>query len=291
MMDLQKLILIVLQVSVLLSVFAIGLRASVQDATHLFRRPGELIRALLAMNVLMPIFAVVLVSAFDLHPAVRIAMVALAVSPIPPLLPNKMVKEGGTDSYGIGLLVAVGLLAIIFVPLTLEIIERVRGVPLQMTMASVAKVVFITVLIPIVLGIVGHKLAPALAERAAKPISLIAGVGLLATMVAILISAAPAIWSLVGNGTVLALAAFVLVGLAVGHFLGGPEPENRTSLAIATASRHPGIALVLASANFPAQKLATAAVLLYLLVNGFASVPYLLWTKRRRPVVENQVKA
>jgi BASS family bile acid:Na+ symporter len=290
-MNLQKLILIVLQVSVLLNVFAIGLRASVQEATYLFRRPGELVRALLAMNVLMPVFALVLISIFDLSPAVRIALVALAVSPIPPLLPTKIMKEGGTESYAIGLLIAVGSLAIIFVPLAMEVVELVRGVPLQMTMAAVAKVVFMTVLLPIGLGVAMHKLAPALSERIAKPIALISGIALLACMVAIWIAAAPAFWALIGNGTIIALAAFVLVGLAIGHFLGGPKPENRTSLAISTASRHPGIAVALAQANFPEQKLAMAAVLLYLLVNAVASIPYLLWIKRRRPVVENRVKA
>ena len=290
-MNLQTLILTTLQVSVLLIVFAIGLRASVQDATYLFRRPGELVRALLAMNVLMPLFAVLIISIFDLSPPVRIALVALSVSPIPPLLPNKLVKEGGKDSYGIGLLIAVGLLSIIFVPLAIEIIERVRNVSLQMSAASIAKVVFITVLLPIALGVAVHSVAPRLANRLAKPISIIAGVALLACMVAIWISAAPAMWALIGNGTVIALASFVLVGLAVGHFLGGPEPENRTSLAISTASRHPGIAIALAQANFPEQKLAMAAVLLYLLVNAFASLPYLLWTRRRQPGVENQVKA
>src|SRR4051812_12475683 len=125
-MSLQTLIPIVLKASVLLIVFAIGLRASLQDATYLFRRPGELVRALLAMNVLMPLFAVSLVYMFDLNPAVKIALVALSVSPIPPLFPNRMVKAGCTDSYAIGLLIAVGLLATIFVPLALEIIERVR---------------------------------------------------------------------------------------------------------------------------------------------------------------------
>jgi bile acid:Na+ symporter, BASS family len=290
-MSLQTLIPFVLKASVLLTVFAIGLRASVQDATYLFRRPGELVRALLAMNVLMPLFAIVLISIFDLTPAVRIALVALSVSPIPPLLPNKMVKAGGTDAYAIGLLIALGLLAIIFVPLAMEIIQRVRQVSLQMTMASIATLIFMTTLLPLGLGVAVHTFAPALAERLAKPISLIAGVGLLVCVVAILFAAAPAIWTLVGNGAVISLAAFVLVGLAVGHFLGGPVPENRTSLALSTASRHPGIAVALAQANFPEQKLAMAAVLLYLLVNAVVSIPYLLWTRRRQTDVEIQVKA
>jgi BASS family bile acid:Na+ symporter len=286
-MNLQTLIPIVLKVSVLLNVFAIGLRVSAQDAVYLFRRPGELARALLAMNVLMPLFAVVLISSFDLSPAVRIALVALSLSPIPPLLPNKMVKAGGTDSYAIGLLTAVGLLAIIFVPFGVEVIERVRQEPLQMTAASIATLIFITTMLPLGLGVAVHSFVPALAERLAKPIAQIAGIGLLASVVAILFAAAPAIWTLVGNGTVIALAAFVLFGLTIGHFLGGPEPENRTSLALSAASRHPGIALALAQTNFPEQKLAMAAVLLYLLVNAIVAIPYLLWTKRRQAVLQN----
>lgn len=290
-MSLEKVIFIVLAASALLSLFSIGLRASLQDATYLFRRPGELFRALLAMNILMPLFAVALISIFEFSPAVRIALVALSVSPIPPPIPAKMVKAGGTESYVIGLHIAVGLLAIIFVPLAMETIGLVRNVELHMSMAPVAKVIFMSVLIPIVAGVGVHKLAPGLAERLSKPIALISSIGLLVSIVAVWISAAPAMWSLIGNGTVLAFMAFVLVGLTTGHFLGGPAPENRTSLALSTATRHPGFALVLAQANFPAEKLVTAAVLLYLIVNAVVSIPYLFWAKRRRADFKVQVKA
>jgi BASS family bile acid:Na+ symporter len=290
-MNLQTLIPIVLKVSLLLSVFAIGLKASAQDATYLFRRPGELVRAIVAMNVLMPVFAVAVVLLFDLNQAVRIALVALSVSPIPPLLPNKMVKQGSTDSYAIGLLIAAGLLSIIFVPLSMKILKHGAKVPLQMPIVSVATLIFMTILLPIGLGVAVHTFAPALTERLAKPISQIAGIGLLLALLAILFSAAPAIWALIGNGTVIAFAAFVLVGLAIGHILGGPKPENRTALAISTSSRHPGVAIALAAANFPEEKLATASVLLYLLVGAVASIPYLKWNKRQHPDIESQPKA
>lgn len=290
-MSLQTLIPLVLKASILLSVLAIGLSASLQDATYLFRRPGRLLRALLAMNVLMPWFAVAVVLLFDLDRPVKIALVALAVSPIPPLLPKKMLKAGGTESYVIGLLVAVSLLAIIFVPLAMEILEQAFSVPLRMTFAAIATLVFTTVLLPLGLGIAIHMLLPALATRLIKPVSVIASVGLLACGVAVLFAAAPAVWTLVGNGTLVALAAVVIFGLVIGHALGGPEPENRSSLAIATAARHPGIAIALTHANFPEQKLAMGAVLLYLLVNAVVSVPYQLWIKRRAAAVESQVTA
>jgi BASS family bile acid:Na+ symporter len=82
-----------------------------------------------------------------------------------------------------------------------------------------------------------------------------------------------------GNGMLLAFAAFVATGLLVGHLLGGPEPENRVVLALATASRHPGIAIALAQSAFPAQKLVVPAVLAYLLVSAVVSAAYLRWTK------------
>jgi hypothetical protein len=51
----QAVVLLVLKASIILSVFAIGLKATFADATFLFRRPGHLIRALVSMNVLMPV--------------------------------------------------------------------------------------------------------------------------------------------------------------------------------------------------------------------------------------------
>jgi bile acid:Na+ symporter, BASS family len=144
-------IVFVLKASIALSVFAIGLKATFSDAMFLFRRPPQLGRAVLSMSVLMPLFALVLVLLFDLHPAVEIALVAISVSPIPPM---------------------------------------------------------------------------------------------------------------------------------VGHLLGGPGPANRPTLAFASATRHPTVALGIAHANFPNQKLAAPAVVLYLLVSGVVSAVYLKWAKR-----------
>jgi BASS family bile acid:Na+ symporter len=280
-----------LAASALLSLFSVGLKASLEDATYLFRRPGELVRALLAMNLVMPLFAIALISIFDVTPAVRIALVALSLSPIPPPVPAKGVKSGGAASYVMGLHVAIGSLAIVFVPLAMAALGQVRGVALQTNIPRVAIVVLVTILIPIGAGIFVHKRAPAFAERIAKPLTSISGLGVVACIIVVWIAAAPAMWLLIGNGTVIALAAFVLVGLAIGHVLGGPVLQNRIALAIATASRHPGIALILAKANFPAETLVGPALLLYLLVNAVVAIPYLLWTKRRHAQLGPHIKA
>ncbi len=90
--------------SVMLTIFALWLRAEPHDTTYLFHRPGQLLRSLLSMNVFMPLFTTFMTAVFHLHPVVETTLIALAVSPIPPLLPNRVLKAGGDKSYTIGLL-------------------------------------------------------------------------------------------------------------------------------------------------------------------------------------------
>jgi len=53
--------------------------------------------------VVAPVIASVLVSVMELRPQVAIALVALAISPLPPLLPRRGEKAGGHVQYGLGL--------------------------------------------------------------------------------------------------------------------------------------------------------------------------------------------
>lgn len=281
-MNIVVIILLALKASIILSVFAIGLKATFTDATFLFRRPSYLIRTFLSMNVLMPLVALAIDEAFALHPAVKIALVAISVSPIPPILPNKAMKAGGKEAYTIGLLVALSALSIFVIPLTMEIFERISGVSLAMQPNLIAGVVLTTILLPLLVGIAIGKIAPTLADRAAKPISIFASVLLILSALPVLIGSARTVFSLVGDGTILSLAGFALIGSIIGHLLGGPEPDNRSVLALATASRHPAVAVAIAHANFPEQTLAGAAVLWYLILSGVVSAFYLARVKRQR---------
>ncbi len=275
-------ILLVLKASIILSVFALGLKATFADATFLFRRPAHLLRALLSMNLLMPLTALAVGAPFDVHPAVKIALVVLSVSPTPPVLPKKALKAGGTEAYTIGLLVAAAALSIIVIPLSMEIFERVAGVSLVMRASSVAALVFTTILAPLLGGIAVRTVAPVSADRSARPIGILASVLLIASALPILIGLAGTVFSVITEGTVLSLAAFALAGLIIGHVLGGPEHDNRPVLALATASRHPAVALAIAHANFPAQRLAAAEIFLYVILSGILSALYLSWVKRQR---------
>jgi BASS family bile acid:Na+ symporter len=268
------LIRLALTISMALGVFALGLRASLADLTCLFRRPHELGRALVSMNLLMPLVALALGLAFNLKPAVKIALVTLSVSPVPPMFPKKALKVGGKGDYAVGLLVAMSLLAIVIIPTAMTIISRIVGVHLRMRASSVAALVVSTILAPLLLGTGVRKLVPLTAEPLTKLVSVLSLVLLLSSVVPVLVVSSRVILSLIGNGTLASMTGFALVGFLFGHLLGGPELNNRRVLALATSSRHPGIAVAIAHANFPAQSLTVPAVGLYLIVSGILFMSY-----------------
>ena len=102
----------------------------------------------------------------------------------------------------------------------------------------------------------------------------------------LLYAAWPAAQALIGSGTVLVFAAMAMIGLAVGHALGGPDASTRTVLALSTTSRHPAVALSVALGSGVDKMPALAAVLLYVIVAVLISVPYVAWRRKRAPAAE-----
>jgi BASS family bile acid:Na+ symporter len=68
------------------------------------------------------------------------------------------------------------------------------------------------------------------------------------------------------------MAVIVAVAIAAGAFLGGSDPDQRASLAAASATRHPGIALMIAKGNYTDPHI-VAAVLGFLLISLVVAIP------------------
>lgn len=279
-MHLAALVTLGIKISITLTVFGLGLGATPGAATSLFRAPSRLLQSLLAMVFIVPLFTVIVARTFELTPAVVIALCALSVSPVPPLWPRRSLKAGGDEAYTIGLLVATTVLSIVIIPLALALFEMIFSISLVVGPSAIASVALFTVLLPLSMGIAIRRWRWQFARRIEKPISSGAAILLVVSIVPALFRLWPAMASLVGDGTLLTMFAFVLVGLLAGHVLGGPTQEESTVLALASAARHPGMAMAIASLNFPNEKLVPAAIILYLLVCGAASTAYLMWSSR-----------
>jgi BASS family bile acid:Na+ symporter len=279
-MNPQEIVGLALKTSIVLTLFGFGLEATRDDLLYLLRRPRVLARSLVAMFVIMPFFAILLTSVFHFQRPVRIALIALAISPVPPLLPRKVTKAGGLAPYGLGLMVTAASLSILYIPLAVAVIGRYAHKPFAMGPGAVAKLIVLSVLLPLAVGIGFQRLVPGIAARIAKPADLVAKILLILALVAILIFALPKSLSLIGNGTLAALSGFIVVGLLVGHLLGGPGLDERVTLALCTACRHPGLALAMAAANIPQEHNVISAILLYLVLSALLTTPYIFWQRR-----------
>jgi bile acid:Na+ symporter, BASS family len=276
---LQQLVLLALQASVFCIVFGFGLKTTAQDLVSLLRRPLWLAKALVAVFVLMPLVVILLSRLFDLRPIVEIALMALAISPVPPLLPQRHSQAGGAAHHALALVANFSLSAIVTVPLALEILEHVFARPLSMTPVAVARIVFISSLLPLAAGMFVRAALPRLEPAIEKAVTLIARVLFPAAVLALIAFTAPAMWALIGSGTIAATVLFVVAGLAIGHVMGGPDAGDSRALALATAYRHPALAASIAAANFPGERFG-AAIVLYLLVGLIVGLPYLAWQRR-----------
>jgi BASS family bile acid:Na+ symporter len=281
-MDLKTVVLTSFQVSLLLTVFGYGLRATLDDVLYLVHRPGLLARSLLAMFVVVPVAAVLIGSTFDLDRRLEIVLIALALSPVPPLLLKKAGKVSA-QSYPLALATTMSLLSIVIVQLGLDILGQILGRTFSVSSSGLVAMILKAVVAPLLAGMLVRYAVPGVAERFQKPLAIASGVLLTAATLALLGASLSSLWALASPSTLMAIVAFVLVGLAAGHVLGGPDPEQASVLALASASRHPGIALAIASANFPLDRFG-GFLLLYLVVSAIVSIPYMKW--RKTTVVE-----
>jgi bile acid:Na+ symporter, BASS family len=263
-------------------VASLGMASSWRDVVWLIRSPALLVRAIVSMQLLTPLIAVGMAATLPLHPGVKIALVLLSLSPVPPALPGKELKVGGNRPFAISLLVLSALLSIAVIPASLSVLNDVTSYTLGIRPMIVARLIAESVLLPLAAGMIVGAINAELGLRISPVVAKVATGLLILGILPPLIVALPAMGMLLGDGTLVVCAALCVAALLIGHLLGGPDRGDRTVLALSTAMRHPAMAIALAKANFADEPLVVPAILLYLLVAVVIRVPYMKLSVRRQ---------
>ena len=212
------------------------------------------------------VLAVVLTRLFDLRNTVEIALVALGDLPDAAAAAEEGNPAGGRQLYALALMVTMAALAVVACPLVVLLLGADYGWPFGVAPGTLARIVLVTVLLPLVAGIAVRAWLPGTAERLASPRG---PRGERAPGARRSHSAHRGVALFVGCGRRrnrdCAAGVRLVIGLLVGHLLGGPDPDTSVVLALSTASRHPAIALSIASVNFPDERFG-GTILLYLIV-------------------------
>jgi BASS family bile acid:Na+ symporter len=273
-----ELLLVTMKFAVATVIFAIGLGTRLRDVTWLLHRPRLLLRSLLAMYLLVPLAAWAIGQLFPISDGVRLALVIFAVSAGAPLLPKKL-GAFDADEYVFSLVVITTFIGIAVVPLALAALGPAFDNPIRLAAADMARTFAKALFLPLVVGLVARPFLGRYAEPASERLMMVAGIVLSLSGLTLLLLHLAVLGEIRLPGAI-ALAVFLATSFLIGHLLGGPTPDERTVLAVACATRHLGIAVIVATA-VPGPR---AAVLIttYVLVGALVSIAYLRWRAAAR---------
>jgi BASS family bile acid:Na+ symporter len=265
--------------------FALGVNHSFEQLTSLWRRPGLLLRSLLAVVFLVPLVVVLLLWVFDLPPAAATGLAVLAAAPGAPLTYKRSQMAGGDPTYTASLQLTLALLAVGITPVILAMFYALFGLVIEgVTLFQVARQVAQVTFLPVIIGLSLQQFAPRLAEILRKPLSVLANILfiLLLVIMVLLLALVPKLRAMlnVGGLSTVAILFMVVISLTIGHLLGGPRRDQRSTLATACIARNVGLALFIAELSDYGQHL-IPTLLTYMILGGLLAVPYAVWSKRQ----------
>jgi len=231
-----------LAISLFLVKFGIGLTIAPGDLRFIRERPGLMLKSLAAVTVLVPIAVLIIILLVQPPRRFAVALAILAASPAAPMVVGKVKKSGGSAGYAASLQLVVTLFALISTPLVLGFLSSALNFKAEIDLLRVAKQVFVTIFLPIGLGVIVGARFPHL-ERLAAWLVKIATLFFFAVLLLILTKTAGAF-----------LQMDLRSYLAIGHLLAPKGPEMKTALALETATRNPALALLIGALNFPQTK-------------------------------------
>lgn len=279
-MDTKSIVMIVAQISLAALLTSVGLHASWRDALRTMRNFRLLGRAVLAVNVAVPLTAIIICGLLPIPQLMKVGIVIMSVSPLAPVLSLRLVQARVDASFAVGLDVALVLLSVIVVPLTIALLSSIFPINASVSPAAVAKLATLSVLMPLTVGMLVRALTRASVERLAKMLTVLGYVGLGLVVIALLYAQARDAFDLIGSGVMIAILVTVLAGIVAGHFLAGSAPADKLAITLAATLRHPGLAALIVQRNFPNQKV-ELTIILYLLTAVAFSLLYQAWILKR----------
>jgi BASS family bile acid:Na+ symporter len=277
----EQFLTIVAVATVFTVMFDLGLGIVLREFRWVWANPGLIAKGLFSVLIAIPAIALLVTRAFDLPRAVEIGIVLMAISPGAPVALRRSLDAGGHRSFAPALQILVAILAVVSMPLSIAALNEFYGGKASIAPEQLARQVFIAQLLPLGLGMLARRAFPHRAAWLEPKLARLANILLIALTILVLINVSGAVVD-AGPRIVLAIVMITALALAVGHWLGGPEPDTRTSVAISSAARNPGLALLVAALN-AAPPAINATILAYLVVSAFTVLAYVVWRRRANP--------
>lgn len=261
--------------------FAQGLGIAPEEVVRQFRGRSLflLLRAFVAMVVLVPAVTLVIVMLLKAPLELGIGLGILVACPPAPVMLRSAVKNGGGDaSFMQAMHLLFAALAFLTVPAVINALSSPLGfhidVPLGMMMWILAK----TILLPVTVGLIVRGLFPDFATKFGPLLDRAGMAGLMIVVLVALVALFPILLQ-TGVKSYLVIALVSATALAIGHLFGPEDPALKTVVAVECGVRHPALAVSIAVANFTPQLALPVLVPCIITFIALATI-YLKWRGR-----------
>lgn len=264
----EQLLNILVFVSLIEMMLAVGLGVTLAELLGVARN-GRLVAGALLVNYLwVPALTVALVWLFRAESTIATGLLVLAVCPGAPFGPPCTAAARGNTAVSVGVMVILAVSSAIIAPLLLSALlpllpaastANSEAAPPSIDTLQIVRTLLLTQLLPLTAGLAVRHRWPMLASRLHRPASALGTVlGLLAIALIIVVQFAT-LTEIHVRGYVGMLLLFI--GTVAGAWLlGGRGDANRRAMALTTALRNVGVALVIVTSAFAGSAAATAVI-------------------------------
>jgi BASS family bile acid:Na+ symporter len=230
--------------------FSEGLNTPFSYLSFIKERPLAMLKSLITVDILVPLATFLIILLVQPSRGVGIGLAILAASPAAPAILAYIKMSGGKIEYVTSLHVLLALLSVITVPLTIDILSWLLNFNSDVSWLDVAVKVGIFFFLPLLAGMAFRYKFPLTSKKLSEPLKKLSSI-LLLIAVAILLFFTYGLILKMDLRSYLAMILMITASLFIGHIMAAGLPGERITLALESASRHPGLALMIASFEYP----------------------------------------
>jgi len=250
-MTLDKAINLLVPITLIEMMIAIGLGVSLREAFAAFRRWGVVVRAMVANYVFVPAATVVLLFLWHANPMISAGFFILAVCPGAAYGPPATRIAGGNVNLAVVLMIILAGSSAIVGPLLLRALLPLAAgdSSVQINLAGMVITLLITQLLPLCAGLAIRNWYPKVAGKMSGSANRLSALLNVATIVLIVVAKYHTFLAIRVRG-VLGMLTLLVVSLACGWLVAAVGRDDRKSMTLTTALRNVGIGLVIANSAF-----------------------------------------
>lgn len=241
---------------------AIGLGAShgIKSVGAGLERRGLFARLLVLDVIVVPLVVLGLVRLLSVPGDLAVGLLIVGTAAAGPLGLKTTRMAWGDVPLAIALVIVLELINIVAMPLWAVLV--VPGA-VTLPLVEIWRTLIIGVLIPLALGFAVHARAPRVAPSIGRWSEPVSTIGLAVVIVVVLVRDGGAVVDAISSGVVTVAVGTILIAIALGWWLGGPDPPSRRTAALVSSVRANAVALAVATTAFGPAAPSTNAIVAF----------------------------